>query len=172
MIRVSSTVRSELHGVEAGGDDGTIAGAKTSDDHGEDERARRASGSSTVETTRQARVVLVVASRPATTGISADDSAPAATSWKIRSGSRNAAKKASSSGPGTERVAMTTTRTQPRMRETRNAPETIERPARAEGRDDVGSTPDRGRQVGRRGRSARGWASRYAAAQPAGETWV
>ena len=40
----------------------------------------------TVDTTRHARASSSVANRPATIGISADDSAPAATSWKIRSG--------------------------------------------------------------------------------------
>ena len=58
----------------------------------------------TVDTTRQARA-LARRSRagPTTIGISADDSAPAATSWKIRSGIRNAAKNASSSRAGPER---------------------------------------------------------------------
>ena len=45
----------------------------------------------TVETTRQARADPSVASRPDTIGISADERAPAATSWKMRSGIRNAA---------------------------------------------------------------------------------
>ena len=55
----------------------------------------------TVDTTRQARACSPVANSAETTGISADDSAPAATSWKIRSGIRNAAKNASSSPAGT-----------------------------------------------------------------------
>ena len=46
----------------------------------------------TVDTTRQACASLVALEEAATIGMSADDSAPAATSWKIRSGIRNAAK--------------------------------------------------------------------------------
>ena len=65
----------------------------------------------TVETTRQARGRSSVVNRPDTIGMSADDSAPAATSWKIRSGSRNAAKNASSSGEAPNVLPMTTRRT-------------------------------------------------------------
>ena len=50
----------------------------------------------TVDTMRQARCVAVGREEPETTGMSADDSAPAATSWNMRSGIRNAAKNASS----------------------------------------------------------------------------
>ena len=64
----------------------------------------------TVDTTRHARADPSVASRLETIGMSADDRAPAATSWKIRSGMRNAAKNASSSGPAPNVVPMTTTR--------------------------------------------------------------
>ena len=64
----------------------------------------------TVETTRQARCRSSVVNSPDTIGIRADDSAPAATSWKIRSGMRNAAKNASRSA-GRNAFAMTTTRT-------------------------------------------------------------
>ena len=51
----------------------------------------------TVDTTRQARARSSVVNRAETIGMRADDRAPAATSWKIRSGIRNAAKNASSS---------------------------------------------------------------------------
>ena len=51
----------------------------------------------TVDTTLQARSFAPFATSPDTIGIRADDSAPAATSWKIRSGIRNAAKNASRS---------------------------------------------------------------------------
>jgi hypothetical protein len=68
--------------------------------------------------------------RLATTGINADDTAPAATSWNNRSGIRNAAKNASSSWGSRTALTTTTSRTQPRTREMRNAPETIS-PARA-----------------------------------------
>ena len=64
----------------------------------------------TVDTTRQARSCSAVANSAETIGMSADDSAPAATSWKIRSGMRNAAKNASSSAVRNE-LAMTTIRT-------------------------------------------------------------
>jgi hypothetical protein len=45
-----------------------------------------------VDTTRHALASWSVANRPAMTGISVDDSAPAATSWNRKSGIRNAAK--------------------------------------------------------------------------------
>ena len=51
----------------------------------------------TVDTTRHACDSSPPTSSAETTGMSADDSAPAATSWKIRSGSRNAAKNVSRS---------------------------------------------------------------------------
>ena len=51
----------------------------------------------TVDTTRQARACSLVVNSADTIGMSADDRAPAATSWKIRSGMRKAAKNASSS---------------------------------------------------------------------------
>ena len=65
----------------------------------------------TVETTRHACDSSSAANSAETTGISADDSAPAATSWKIRSGRRNAAKNASSSGQDGRTLPMTTRRT-------------------------------------------------------------
>ena len=64
-----------------------------------------------VETMRQARVVRPVPSSPATIGTRAAATVPAATSWKMRSGIRNAAKNASSSGPSPIVLVMTTTRT-------------------------------------------------------------
>ena len=54
----------------------------------------------TVATTRQARCSSSDSSRLATIGMIADESAPAATSWKIRSGSRNAARNVSTSLSG------------------------------------------------------------------------
>ena len=106
----------------------------------------------TVDTMRQARWSPSDAKMPEMTGMSAEDTAPAATSWNMRSGIRNAAKNASSwsvASAGRE-LPMTTRRTQPSTRETRNAPETII-PARARVR--VGAhAPSR--------RRARGCASR------------
>ena len=64
-----------------------------------------------VDTMCQARLVRPVTSSPATIGTSAAATVPAATSWKIRSGMRNAAKNASSSGPAPRVLPMTTTRT-------------------------------------------------------------
>ena len=62
----------------------------------------------TVETTRHAWASSSFANSPATTGIIADDSAPAATSWNRKSGMRKAAKNESScDGSGTA-AAMTT----------------------------------------------------------------
>ena len=64
-----------------------------------------------VDTTRQARAESPFAMRPLTIGTTAEATAPAATSWKIRSGMRNAAKNASRSEPAPNVVPMTTTRT-------------------------------------------------------------
>jgi hypothetical protein len=64
-----------------------------------------------VETIRHARLVRPVPSSPATIGTSAAATVPAATSWKIRSGIRKAAKNASSSGPSPMVLVITTTRT-------------------------------------------------------------
>ena len=121
-----------------------------------------------VETTRQARACSSVASRPATTGISADERAPAATSWNIRSGIRNAAKKASSSAAAPNVLPMTTSA---------DPAEDARDEERA--RDDRGR-PGRGRVdavTGRRSRPADRDAP--AGARPgrppgggAGETWV
>ena len=58
-------------------------------------RAQRSIRFVTVDTTRQARSASPRASSVAMIGIRADARAPAATSWKIRSGIRNAAKNAS-----------------------------------------------------------------------------
>ena len=86
---------------------GTSTGANT-----RTSSARTASALSmsvvTVETTRQARASSLVANRPATTGIIADDSAPAATSWNRKSGIRNAAKNESSEDGSGTAAAMTT----------------------------------------------------------------
>ena len=109
MIRVSSMVWSSLAPSKPGVMNGTTTGA----------RMNRATAKTispmsmrlmTVETTRHARACSLVVNSAETIGISADDSAPAATSWKMRSGIRNAAKNASSSA-GWNALAMTTTRT-------------------------------------------------------------
>ena len=105
----------------------------------------------TVEATRQARASWPVASRPATTGMRAELRAPAATSWKMKSGIRKAARKASRSGPAPNVAPITIRRTEPRTRETRKALVTIS-PARAMPRAAV----IRGGQWAWR---ARGWAA-------------
>ncbi len=64
----------------------------------------------TVDTTRQACDSSSPASSAETIGMSADDKAPAATSWKIRSGSRKAAKNVSRSPASSPELAMTTKR--------------------------------------------------------------
>ena len=90
MIRVSSTVVAMVGASKPG----VMIGHDGRRQH-EHDVARTASAMSirfaTVETTRHARAVPSVASRPDTTGIRADERAPAATSWKIRSGIRKAA---------------------------------------------------------------------------------
>ena len=65
----------------------------------------------TVETTRQARAVLVGREQRRDDRDQRRRQGPAATSWKIRSGIRNAAKNASSSAGRRNALAMTTTRT-------------------------------------------------------------
>ena len=103
----------------------------------------------TVETTRHARACSLVVNRAETIGISADDSAPAATSWKMRSGIRKAAKNASSSA-GMERVGDD------------DDPDVAQDARDEEGaRDDepgAGQGARRAHGVG--SRRARGWASR------------
>src|SRR5437867_483300 len=135
MIRVRSTVRDHWSGVNPGVIAGMIDGAAA-----RTITARTRSAASIrfaiVETTRHARAVSSVARSADTIGITADDRAPAATSWNTRSGRRNAAKNASRSAPGKPPLTMTTTRTQPRTREMRKAPETIS-PARARAREEV-----------------------------------
>ena len=73
----------------------------------------------TVDTTRQARSASPRASSVAMVGIRADARAPAATSWKIRSGIRKAAKNGSSAPWIPNVVPRTTSRTQPSTRETK-----------------------------------------------------
>jgi hypothetical protein len=70
---------------------GTIWGAKTATSAANIARAISIM-LSTVDTTRQARSSSLRLKRPASTGTMADESAPAATSWKMASGSLNAAK--------------------------------------------------------------------------------
>ena len=110
MIRVSSMVLSSCAPSNPGVMSGTMTGARM-----KKPTARTTSPMSirlmTVETTRQARACSSVANRPDTIGMSADDSAPAATSWKMRSGIRNAAKNASSSADAPNVLPMTTRRT-------------------------------------------------------------
>jgi len=65
----------------------------------------------TVDTTRQARDSSPPTSSAETIGMSADDNAPAATSWKIRSGRRKAAKNVSSSPARRPELPMMTNRT-------------------------------------------------------------
>ena len=90
MIRVSSTVRSAAAGSKPGVISGTRTGAATNAS-----APRTASARSirfvTVDATRHARAVAPVARSPERIGIRADPSAPAATSWNIASGMRNAA---------------------------------------------------------------------------------
>jgi len=70
---------------------GTICGAKTATTT-DRLKSTRSMTLSTVETTRHARVSSLRLNSPARTGIIAELNAPAATSWKIASGMRNAAK--------------------------------------------------------------------------------
>src|SRR5450631_4567276 len=90
----------------------------------------------TVDATRHARASWSVASRPATIGIRAELSAPAATSWKMKSGMRKAATNVSRSALAPKVAPITISRTDPRTRETMNALVTI-RPARAIPREAV-----------------------------------
>ncbi len=90
MIRVSSIVRSRRPWSKPGVIAGTSTGAAS--------QTTTASTSSsaiirfaTVEATRQARPSSPPAWSPARTGMSAELRAPAATSWKMKSGIRNAA---------------------------------------------------------------------------------
>ena len=109
MIRVSSTGLG-LGRVEPGVISGTIHGAPMAN-----ATARTRSAASirfvTVEATRHARRSSSRARRPASTGMSAEESAPAATSWNMRSGMRKAAKKASSCPLAPKVVEMTARRT-------------------------------------------------------------
>ncbi len=109
MIRVSSIVWSSLGPLKPGVMIGTTTGARMNSATAKTSRAISIR-LITVETTRQARARSSVVNSAEMIGISADDRAPAATSWKIRSGIRNAAKNASSSVDG-KALAMTTTRT-------------------------------------------------------------
>ena len=61
-----------------------------------------------VEITRQVRASSPVARRAVAIGMIADDNAPAATSWNIRSGSRKAARNASRSPLAPKYSTMTT----------------------------------------------------------------
>ena len=161
MIRVNSMVRASSASPNPGVMTGTMTGARMNNP-----MARIARPISmrliTVDTTRQARADSLVVNRAETIGISAEESAPAATSWKMRSGKRNAAKNASSSGPAGNVLPITTRRTYPSSRDTRNAPDTI--------------SPARAMRLwtahGAGSRRARGWASRYAVRRRVGDTWV
>ena len=118
MTRVRSTVEEICAASKPGVIAGTTAGAKT-----RRSPARTASPASmrfvTVETTRHARSSSPWATSVAIVGISADARAPAATSWKIMSGIRNAAKNGSRAPWVPNVVPITTRRTQPSTRETK-----------------------------------------------------
>ncbi len=161
MIRVNSMVRASSASPNPGVMTGTMTGARMNNP-----MARIARPISirlmTVDTTRQARADSLVVNRAETIGIRAEESAPAATSWKMRSGNRNAAKNASSSGPAGNVLPMTTRRTYPRSRDTRNAPDTIS-PARAIVCGPL-TGPGRGGPAGGRRGTPAGAAS--------GDTWV
>ena len=90
MKRVSSTVSCVVSSSKPGTRKGTTTGARTA--------SRRLATSSTpsmrlstVDATRQARSRSPCAERLASTGTRAEAMAPAATSWKTRSGMRKAA---------------------------------------------------------------------------------
>ena len=91
MIRVRRTVSSVLTMSKPGVMIGTITGAQIATMI-ENTTSSSSMKLSTVDTTRHARSSSLCVNRPASTGISAEPSAPAATSWKIASGRRKAAK--------------------------------------------------------------------------------
>ena len=149
MIRVSSTVSAWFASLKPGVIAGTSHGAAT--------KTIAPSTTSpmsirlmTVETTFQARSFAPLARSPDTIGISADDSAPAATSWKIRSGMRNAAKKASRSDAFADLV------------DDDDRADPAEHPRREErgGHDQARAGQGAARRHGRGSRRARGCASR------------
>ena len=116
MTRVRSTVSAVCAASNPGVIAGTTAGAKT-----RSRLPRIASPTSirfvTLETTRQARSSSSWARSVAIVGIRAEARAPAATSWKIMSGIRNAAKNGSRAPWIPNVVPMTTSRTQPSTRD-------------------------------------------------------
>ena len=99
----------ELRALEAGGDDRHDDRRQDEQDDRQDDQADEHQVDDGRDDPPGARM-LVRDEQADTIGISADDRAPAATSWKIRSGIRNAAKNASSSVDG-KALAMTMTRT-------------------------------------------------------------
>ena len=162
MIRVSSTVWAHWASVNPGVIAGTIDGAATNMIAARTSRIA-SMRFATVEATRQARDSASVSSSPAMTGMSADDSAPAATSWKMRSGIRNAAKNVSSSLVAPNVVPMTT------------SADPAQRPRDEEGDSDDQPGPGERAADGHRVRAllrARGWASRYAVLRRVPDTWV
>ena len=90
MIRVSSVVSASSASSKPGVITATSCGATSSTRPTSTSRTDSISVA-TVDTTRHARASSSVANSDAITGISAEDSAPAATSWNSRSGIRNAA---------------------------------------------------------------------------------
>ena len=91
MIRVRRTVSSVATASKPGVMMGTISGAKMATMTDAVKRTMSIT-LSTVDTTRHARSSSLRLNKPASTGIMAELNAPAATSWKIASGMRNAAK--------------------------------------------------------------------------------
>ena len=119
----------------------------------------------TVEATRQARAALAAGEQPREDRDERRARAPAATSWKMRSGSGT--RRRTRRGRARPNVVpMTASRIQPRTRETRNAAVTM-RPARASVR-----AVTRGHAAVGRPAVARGCAARYAVRSRVGETWV
>ncbi|OGO52383.1 MAG: hypothetical protein A2V84_10500 [Chloroflexi bacterium RBG_16_70_13] len=109
MIRVRSVVLARPASSKPGASARTSSGAPTKAATASTDIATRRRLAS-VPTTRQAWARSPLARRPARTGMSAEPMAPAATSWKMRSGTRKAAKNASSSAPVPNVAPRTTVR--------------------------------------------------------------
>ena len=109
IVRVSSTVLSNWTGPKPGVIAAITTGARMNRPTARIVRAI-SMRLMTVDTTRQACDSSPPANSAETIGMRADDRAPAATSWKIRSGRRNAAKNVSRSPASRPELAMTTKR--------------------------------------------------------------
>ena len=103
MIRVSSDVCASCASSNPGAMRATSCGREQEHDGRQERPAPPGISVDTVDTTRHARASSSVASSEAMTGISADERAPAATSWNRRSGIRNAAQNGSRSADGPAR---------------------------------------------------------------------